>query len=395
MSHREWSPKPFFRHLTPAALAELRSWAGVDLRSNGVGQPWEQVYRGWVGLPAAERLRLETELLPVNDLAAPQARSRLSELAETTWGQTPLLAESRSWSSQDLALRLFIAAPTAFKHLHQGWLIDSFEHLKEYAGRYPIAPKPSAKAKAALKDAMRAHLRNTEFGLRCHVEDFANDEKFALFVFHEDELKPTDQFNEFDELEPMWDRDVVQLAAVFHFETNVLMVKAARKAEREQLRDLFAEHILGDPLYFYDARSEPRFSFRPLRDESFRFPPIFGAGVVGVAVRKLFVRPAEGDVRRVSLEFKEAVGLPAVHDALREFGINLARDHVEGVHLRFTFEGSGRSRTRTVSLFNPNSSNLSDTPRDRIVRRHLKLWGFDANVRRAAVAGAALEAAAH
>lgn len=395
MSHREWSPKPFFRHLTTEALADLRAWAGADLRPDGIGQPWEQLYRAWVGLPAAQRLRLETALLPVNDLASPHARTRLGELAATTWAHSPLLVESRSWSSEDLALRLFVAAPAAFLHLHQGWLVDSFEHLKEYAGRYPIAPKPSKRAKAALKDAMRGYLRSTAFGPRCSVEDFANDEKFALFVFHEDELKPTDRFNEREELEPSWERDVVKLAAVFHFETNVLMVKAPRKAEREQLRDLFAEHILGDPLYFYDARSAPRFSFRPLRNEAFRFPPIYGTGVVGVTVRKLFIRPAEGDVRHVTLEFKDAVTLPHVHDALAAFGIDLVHDTIEGVHLRFTFEGSGRSRSRTVSLFNPNSSNLSDTPRDRIIRRHLKLWGFDANVQRATVEGAPLEAAAH
>jgi hypothetical protein len=395
MTHREWSPKPFFRHLTPAALADLRSWAAADLRADGSGKPWEQMYRAWVLLPASARLRLEAALLPVNDLAAPDARTRLGELAAMTWAQSPLLAESRSWSSEDLALRLFIAAPKAFLQLHQGWIVDSFEHLKEYAGRYPVAPKPSMKAKAALKDAMRGYLRNTAFGPRCHVEDFANDEKFALFVFHEDELKPTDRFNEEEELEPMWDRDIVRLAAVFHFETNVLMVKAPRKAEREQLRDLFAEHILGDPLYFYDARTTPRFSFRPLRDETFRFPPLIGSGLLGVTVRKLFVRPTEGDVKHVSLDFKAAPTLSRVHDACAKFGIDLDQDTIEGVHLRFTFEGSGRSRTRTVSLFNPNSSNLSDTPRDRIIRRHLKLWGFDANVRRSAVASAPLEATAH
>lgn len=395
MSHREWSPKPFFRHLTPAALADLCSWAAADFRLDGVGKPWEQMYRAWLSLSAADRLRLETALLPVNDLSVSDARDRLGELAAQTWARSPLLAESRTWSSSDLALRLFVAAPAAFLQLHQGWLVDSLEHLKEYAGRYPVVPKPSAKAKAALRDAMRAYLRNTEFGPRCKVEDFANDEKFALFVFHEDELTPTDRFTDDDDLEPMWERDVVRLAAVFHYETNVLMVKARRKAEREKLRDLFAEHILQDELYFFDARSSPRFSFRPLGDEAFRFPPVLGSGLVGVTVKKLFIRPAEGEVKHVTLDFKTEVALPSVHEAIRRFGIDLDHDTVVGAQLRFVFEGRGRSRTRTVSLFNPNSSNLNDTPRDRIIRRHLRLWGFDANLRRTVVAGGAVEAAAH
>lgn len=100
-------------------------------------------------------------------------------------------------------------------------------------------------------------------------------------------------------------------------------------------------------------------------------------------------------MKHVTLDFKTEVALPSVHEAVRRFGVDLDHDTVEGAQLRFVFEGRGRSRTRTVSLFNPNSSNLNDTPRDRIIRRHLRLWGFDANLRRPVVAGGAVEAAAH
>ena len=44
---------------------------------------------------------------------------------------------------------------------------------------------------------------------------------------------------------------------------------------------------------------------------------------------------------------------------------------IDGVQIRFVFEGRGRSRFRTVSLFNPNSTNLSDTARDRVIRSYL------------------------
>ena len=76
----------------------------------------------------------------------------------------------------------------------------------------------------------------TAFGARCQVEDFANDEKFALFIFHEDEVAPFDRFNDKGVVEPDWQRPVVRLAAVFQFETSTLLVKAPRVAEREKLR---------------------------------------------------------------------------------------------------------------------------------------------------------------
>lgn len=395
MSHREWSPKPFFRHLTAPALAELSSWARAELRPLGAGKPWEQCYRAWVALPAHVRLRLESSLLPVNDLSCAEARSSLQTLAAATWGNSARLKESFSWSTQDLALRLFIAAPTAFAQLHQGWMVDSLEHLKEYAGRYPLKPKPSPRAKAELREAMRTYLWQTAFGPKCHVEDFANDEKFALFVFHEDELKPKDRFLEGETLEAVWDRDVVRLAAVFHYETNVLMVKAPRRQEREKLRDLFAECIMKDPLFFVDARARPRFCFEALRDPTFSFPPLPGSKLVGVGLQRLVVRPIGSDVRRLTFDFREPLTTSRALDGLAAFGVDVRRDTIDGVNLRFAFEGTGRSRTRTVSLFNPNSSNLRDTPRDRIIRQHLKRWSFDANAVHAAVGPAPLEAFAH
>lgn len=394
MHHSEWSPKPFFRHLSPTALIELCAWAS-DLRPEGPGKPWEQLYRAWARLEPDVRMKLESSLLPVNDLSVPEARPRLTELAAAVWPRGQLAEDSRSWSSQDLALRLFLASPGAFQQLHQGWVVDSLQHMKEYAGRYPLRPKPSARAKAELKEALRAYLQRTAFGPRCHVEDFANEEKFALFVFLEDELKPTDKFTESEDLESVWEREVVRLAAVFDYETSVLSVKAAHREEREQLRDLFAEHVMQDALYFIDAYSAPRYAFGRIADPRFHFTPIAGSEVVAVTVQKLVVHPADGDVRRVTLEFKGTPTLEQVRAGLQAHGLRVPGDTIDGVHLRFVFEGTGRSRTRTVSLFNPNSTNLSDTPRDRIIRRHLKAWGFDANSRRQAVVTGPLQAAAH
>ena len=68
MANREWNPKSFFRHLTPDALAVLLEWAAVELTLDGDGPVCEQVYRGWKALPEAERVAIETKLLPVNDL---------------------------------------------------------------------------------------------------------------------------------------------------------------------------------------------------------------------------------------------------------------------------------------------------------------------------------------
>lgn len=396
MASREWNPKSFFRHLTPGALDVLLEWASVELVLDGQGPLGEQVYRGWKALPEAERVAIETKLLPVNDLCGPHARPYLERLALQVWtnGHAHLVEESREWSAQDLAVRLFIADEARFLEAHQAHALDMMEHLTEYYGRYPVTLKPTAEAKAAMKLAMANYFRETAFGARCQVEDFANEEKFALFIYHEDEVAPFDRFNDKGVVEPDWQRPVVRLAAVFQFETSTLLVKAPRVTEREKLRDLFAQTFIGDPAYFEDTSKSPKFCFDPLRDDDFDFPVRGFDKIEEVSIVRVVAKPASRDVKRVTVEMKPGFTVLGVRALLEEHGLNLSNDEIHGVRLQFRFEGKGRQRYRTVSLFNPNSSNLNDTERDRVIRRYLKEWGIDASGRRSPVAAAAFEAAA-
>jgi hypothetical protein len=109
---------------------------------------------------------------------------------------------------------------------------------------------------------------------------------------------------------------------------------------------------------------------------------------------KVIARPAGAHVRRVIVELQRGLNMHEVHLALDDHGVDVANDAIDGVQLCFEFAGSGRSRTRTVSVFNPNSTNLHDTPRDRVIRHYLTQWGIDATVRKAALAAPALQAAA-
>jgi hypothetical protein len=396
MANREWNPKSFFRHLTPDALQVLREWADVDLTLDGEGPLGEQVYRAWKALPEDDRERIESALLPVNDMCATHARPYLEQLALVVWtnGSAKLIDESRAWSAQDLAVRLFVADEKRFAEAHQTYAVDMMEHLKEFHGRYPVTLKPTPEAKARMKLAMASHFRDTAFGARCQIEDFANEEKFALFVFHEDEVAPFDRFNDKGVVEPDWQRPVIRLAAVFHFETSTLLVKAPRTTEREKLRDLFAEIFVGDADYFEDATKSPKFCFDPLRDSDFDFPTRGADKIEEVSLVRIVAKPEHRDVKRVTIEMKPGLSVEGVRMVLAEHGVDLAVDAIDGVRLQFRFEGKGRTKYRTVSLFNPNSSNLNDTERDRVIRRYLKEWGIDASGRREAVGAAVLEAAA-
>jgi hypothetical protein len=393
---RDWNPKTFFRHLTPEVIALFTEALGVQLVADGEGPPGAQLYAAWKALPDPQQRQLDARLLPVNDMCGPHARSYLEELAQQVWtnGHAHLLDEARAWSAQDLAVRLFLADEDRFAEAHQAYAVDMMEHLKEFHGRHPITLQATAEAKAAMKAAMVEHFRETAFGARCQVEDFVNDEKFALFIYHEDEVAPFDRFNAQGVVEPDWQRPVVKLAAIFQFETSTLLVKAPRAVEREKLRDLFAKIFVGDPNYFEDLNKTPKFCFDPLRDDDFDFPVRGFDKIEQVSIVRIVAKPASRDVKRVTVEMKPGFTVVGVRGLLQEHGVDLANDTIHGVRLQFVFEGKGRQKYRTVSLFNPGSSNLNDTERDRVIRRYLKEWGIDASGRRSSLDAAAVEAAA-
>jgi len=379
MQHRTWNPKAFFRKLSPDVLARFEEERGISLERDPKRPASERTYHAWRALPDDQRQALETELLPVNDMCSQKARWYLNQLARTVWcnGDAHLVEESLDWTAHDLALRLYLSNPNAFMRAHQGYAVDMMEHFREYRGRYPITLAATSEAKERMRAAMAAHFRSNAGGARCQVEDFESSDKFALFIYHEGEKTPLDRFNAEGVVEPDWQRPVVRIAAVFYPETCTLLVKAPRKADREKLCAFFAEIFVGDASYFEDLNSSPKYSFNVLDDADFEFPTDPVDGIDAVHVVRLAVRSADDGVRRMTFDLEKGQDLDEVRATLGAHGVALNGALVDGLRLQFTFQGTGRGRYRTVSVHNPNSSNLNDTARDRVIRRYLKEWSID------------------
>lgn len=388
---REWNPKAFFRHLTPEVISLLVQSVDLALDVAGRKDAGAQLYAAWKALPDDRRERLEERLRPVNDMCSPHARPYLEEVARTRWtnGKASMFEAARGWSAQDLALRLFLDDPNAFEDAHKDYVVDTMTNGKEYRGRRSVAVTPSPLKKQRFERELQRYFRDTAFGAHCAVEDHANDAKLAVFVYHEDEVTPLERFNAEGALATTWQRPVLKMAAVFHVESSTLHVKASRKAEREKLRDLFAQIYVGDADFFEDA---PTFSFEPLRQQSFRFPVESTDKIDKVSVVKVVARPSSARTKRVTIELARGLKMHEVHEELDLRGVDVASDTIDGVQLCFEFQGNGRSRTRTVTVFAPNTTNLQDTPRDRVIRRYLRMWGIDATVRKAAMAAPLLQA---
>jgi hypothetical protein len=360
------------------ALFETRF--GITLIRDPGTPPSEQTYRAWKALPEVQRRTLETRLLPVNDMCSTHARPYLDSLAQRIWSSTrpDLLQQSKDWSVHDLAMRLFVEAPQEFLKTHQGYAVDMMDHFREYRGRYAISLKPPAIAKERMRLAIIGHFRQHAGGAKCQVEDFEGEDKFAIFIYHEDEVTPQEKFDEEGIVVPDWIRPVVRIAAVYYPDTCTLLVKAPRKPEREKLRDLFAEIFVGDQSFFEDLTRTPKFSFAPLADSRFEFATHPADGILGVCITQVTTRSPHEDILGITVKLEPNLTLADVRRTLLQHGVRLDGDLVDGIRLQFEFaQGKGRARFRTVSLFNPGSTNLRDTPRDRVIRRYLKEWRID------------------
>lgn len=361
------------------ALGLLGAWSRGALTLDGNGPQYEQFYRAWRALPGEEQDRLAALLAPLNDLCTAEARPYLEELASSGWFGGTFVDQMDSWSTADLALRLFVSDPAKFASAHQSYAIDRSEHFREYRGRYRWLGVPTPEMKARMKTAMARHFHSRSS--KVVVEDFSNAEKFAVFIYQEDEPRAFERINEQGTIEPDWHQPVIRLAAIFEYETSVLHVKAPRNAQREILRELFAEFAVGDLNYFYDPAEQPRFCFEALRDPRFEFATRPVDHVEDVTIVRIVARPGYYPARRIALDVAAGLRPSGLRDLLALHGVNLAGDTIDGVHLRFLFDGRGRQKYRTVCLLNPNSSNLRDTGRDRVIRRYLREWGFDAESR--------------
>ena len=397
MQHREWNPKTFFKKVSPDVMAAYEASRGVTLVRDPSQPKADQTYHAWKALPEPQRLALETELLPVNDLCTTHARPYLDILARASWGNgdAHLIEESKDWSIYDLAMRLHIAAPADLLRIHQGYAVDMMEHFKEYRGKHPVTLKATPAAKALMRQQMIEHFREHAGGAQCQVEDYEGKDKFAIFIYHENEMSPVEQFDDTGAVVPVWQRPVARIAAVFYPDTCTLLIKAPRLPEREKLRDLFAAIFVGEKDYFEDLTKTPKFNFAPLARVDFDFPTHPADGIEGVCVTRVSLRTGSADVKRLSVDLARNLTLFGVRQALGQHGLIIDGDLVDGVRMQFEFtKGKGRARFRTVSVHNPNSSNLRDTRRDRIIRRYLKEWGIDETRSAFAVAVPAVQAAA-
>jgi hypothetical protein len=384
---RQWNPKTFFRHLTPEVLDLFCEWSKLELRKEGEGSRAERVYKAWSEIPDDTRMPIEKQLYAVNDLCGPHARPYLEELAGRVWRDEPdKISAARDWTAQDLAVRLFIRDPVRFDDTAQTYAVDLLDHVKEYRGAWTLTVRPSDDIKLKIKAAMEDHFRGTAEEGTCVVEGHSNAERFAFWIYYNGQKTPEDRVTPAGKLETEFRRPLIRYAAVFHYDSHTLSIKAPDPAERDWLRGMFAKLIADDATYFSDPSKENRYNFEVLKDQKFMFQVSPMEGIQVVSLIQVTAKSPHRAGRNVVVNIEPGEQPYVARQVLETHGISLDTAEIRGIQLQFTFTYKGMAKNRTVSVRNPGSTNLNDSIRDRLIRKYLKKWGIDATAHRVAVA---------
>lgn len=368
---REWNPAHFFRQTTHQVVSEFAKALEVPPPRSGCPP-----FVWWRELSAADRARVDPHLFAVNELCCEKGRDYLEAAAREAWATDERkLARVLRSSSPDLGLLLKVELAPGLATAMQSFAIDSMECQTEYAGKRAIAVTPTGPMRNRLRAALARRFRESCGSDRCVIDEHRDDERLAMFVWHETVAIPGERFDERGELVTQLRRDVASMAAIYDQTTGMLLVKAPRDTHRQMIRQLFGE-VLFDDVDFFQTPSTPRFQFEVLGRHGFVLPPSPHHGIARVGVARITLSPASRHMNEVSLHFEPPVPVETVREQALCHQFDLQLVDITEVTLKVTLSKNGASRTRTVHLRSPNTSNLNESQSDRSIREYLAEVGL-------------------
>lgn len=377
MHKMEFDPKRFLRRLRPEIKERLLGQLTLlDLmnknRCEEDPEP-DRDYFAWMRIPEDRRKTSSRDLARINDMCSDKARFYLMQEAHVLWRSKPdLLQEATEMPTCDLAATLFLESEISFKRAWSEFYIDDFAFRVKRKGKDDRQPKVSAGTKERLQRRIQLFYKAGGEGHRnCKVEDHDDENRFAIFLYHEHRVRYREKFDENGILLSEEDKPVEQAMAVYYKHTHVLMVKVRQKKLRAELITLMGELYFDDP-YFFDHALAREFDLSPLADPKFDFPFRPADGISSVSVEGFsFWHP---DAR---LGLLKDVPCPQGHVAALA-ALGLTQDQVDyyGVKIKFAPDGRIHRYNRTACISLPDRINLGDTPRDRLLTKYLDEWGF-------------------
>ncbi len=356
---KDFRPISFFRNSSIEKLEELFHCSNVDIKNITDLQDDEIIpylNKECENFPE----ELKDNLVKINNIANKEGMPYLIEAC--------LLynIDYKDLTAYDLAINLFIKNRAAFDFAYNWLNIDQYQNFKDFLG---VEPKEvNLKNLEKFKQAISDYLKEQSKGRHVHFDEYPKDNKTAYIISYEDYLKPINKFED-NNLVTIKERPVKELVLIYYPNLAKLKCKMPNKELQDTIKSLFAEYMLDDTDFFNHSKVDSLFDLNVLAAKDKELIPNPKYGIEKVNITSL----------RASLSsdglFKSDFRHPnELIKKLKEINLNIENIKILKAGIQFVFEGTGRSKSRTIYITAPNASTISDNPKDEIITKCLVDW---------------------
>ncbi|MEF8766358.1 MAG: hypothetical protein ABTS16_12880 [Candidatus Accumulibacter phosphatis] len=292
---RHYSTKDFFRQMPNALLARYFATHGVltDFDLTAIKETRiDALFDAWMELPEAARVRLESDLREICDMACPVGTQAILDEAEFHLDDDKL-ANFRDGlmalpGHHERAMTVFLDHANLWRGATRFHHADTLSYWRKRKNLPRVAAAADPASLRSLEAAIRCYYRVSEGrGRHCRVEPYRRGDRDYFFAFPEDYAQQSVEW-EGDDFSVRPHHPAFEVVFVYRRSEGTLdlYVPGNRKAV-EPLQGIFAEHILKCEDLPADPADTRVYDLGVLRRREFAFSWAPESGIESVAVSRL------------------------------------------------------------------------------------------------------------
>jgi len=292
---RHYSTRDFFRQMPNALLARYFATHGLltDCDFTAIKETRiDALFDAWMDLPEAARVRLETELREIWDMACAVGTQAILDEAEFHLDDDKL-AEFRDGlialpGHHERAMTTFLDHANLWRGATRFHHADALSYWRKRKNLPRVAAAVDPASLRSLEAAIQCYYRVTEGrGRHCRVEPYRRGDRDYFFAFPEDYAQQSVEW-EGDDFSVRPHHPAFEVVFVYRQREGTLDLYVAgdRKAV-DPLQGIFAEHILKCEELPDDPADKRVYDLGALRRREFAFTWAPDSGIESVAVSRL------------------------------------------------------------------------------------------------------------
>lgn len=373
----EYNQRNFLRLIPAALLGRFFARRGVLREIDWDASPEvDEINDALMALPLEERQAIAVDFQNAYRLASRQGILTLLDVARSRGlDLVPVMGKART--NIEKVFRVLLEQPRLFRIAAQFAWADG---LKRHWHRRSDLPKVPADTGPAALDALRQavsayFVKNEARGEFCSIEVEQRADALYFMVYLADYPTAVVCFEDSNELKRSLQQRAFDVVFIYHEQEGRLDLYAEGSSQkRKDLAQIFAEHILGQPLAL-DAATMPTFDLERLKDPGFRFCINPTDGIAGMRLRSMRFAVPDGDTLTFTTNARRKHGdlHGWIERGLNQRNLPLENLAVDSVTIQAVLADSRpRPKTVTFSMTARNSCNLKDTPEYQKIRGVLR-----------------------